>query len=105
MTPHMTGAQIALSAITAVGGSASVVTGGIVATTGIGGDTPVNLTLALVAGGITAVAVAAWKVSRAWSMMESKVAVLEAEVNTLKRGRAAELRKTLDELEHKAPDA
>lgn len=88
----MTGVRIALSAITAVGGIASTVTGGIMANVpGISGDTPVNLTLALVAGGIGTTAVVAWKVSRAWSKMETDIALLTTEVASLKKSRSAEI--------------
>lgn len=102
----MTGIKIALSAISIVGGVSSTVTGFIFANSPIAtqsgalsSDTPVQLTLALVAGGITATAVAAWKVSRAWAQMENRLAVMEADISSLKRGRAAELRKKLEELE------
>lgn len=102
----MTGIKISLAAVSAVGGVSSTVTGGILAVTpGIGSDTPVNLTLALVAGGIGGTALAAWKVSRAWYAMESEVRVLRTEVDTLKKGRAAELREKLRELEGHKRDA
>lgn len=81
----MTGLKIALSAVGAVGGVASTVTGFIFANTpvaavapdALSGNTPVQLTLALVAAGVGATAVAAWKVSRAWSQMETRMARLE----------------------------
>lgn len=102
----MTGIKISLAAVGAVGGVSSTITGGILAQQpGISGNTPVNLTLALVAGGIGATAVAAWKVSRAWYAMEAEVKVLRAEVDTLKKGRAAELREKLKELEGHRRDA
>ena len=88
----MTGLKIALSAVGAVGGVASTVTGFIFANTPIAavtpdgalsGNTPVQLTLALVAAGVGATAVAAWKVSRAWSQMETRMARLEEQINRL----------------------
>ena len=82
----MTGAKIAFSAIGAVGGVSSTITGGILANVpGLSGDTPVNLTLALVGGGIAGTAIAAWKVSRAWSQIESKLARVEERLTSLER--------------------
>lgn len=108
----MTGIKIALSALAAVGGVSSTVTGFIFAKVPlaqVGGalssDTPVQLTLALVAGGITATAVAAWKVSRAWAQMENRLAAIETDLASLKRGRAAQLREKLAKLEEGGPDA
>ena len=81
----MTGIKVAFSAVGIVLGSATSITGVIMANVpALGSDTPVNLTLALVAGGIMATAIAAWKVSRAWYKMEAKVSVLEAELAALK---------------------
>lgn len=97
----MTGIKIALGAIGAVGGISSTITGAIVANTpSIAPDTPINLTLALVGGGVAATAIAAWKVSRAWSQMESKVAILEAEVASLKKSRSAALLEKLHSHPH-----
>lgn len=75
----MTGVKIALSAIGALGGVATTITGGIVAVVpGISGETPINLTLAFVAGGIGTTAVIAWKVSRAWSQLENRLNLIES---------------------------
>lgn len=96
----MTGVKIALAAIGAVGGISSTITGSIVANTpALSGGTPVNLTLALVGGGIAGTAIAAWKVSRAWSQMESKVAVLESKISSLERSRSATIHEKLKKLE------
>lgn len=74
----MTSFKIALAAVGVVGGVTSTVTGTIVANVpAIGSDTPINLTLALVGGGIAGTAVAAWKVSRAWSAMENRMTRME----------------------------
>lgn len=101
----MTGIKIALSALGAIGGISSTVTGFIFAKVplaqsgALSSETPVQLTLALVAGGITATAVAAWKVSRAWAQVEARMATMEADIASLKRGRAAQLREKLAKLE------
>lgn len=100
--------KIALSVLGAIGGISSTVTGFIFANVpsaasapvaAISSDTPVQLTLALVGGGITATAIAAWKVSRAWAQMEARMAIIETDLASLKRGRAAELREKLAKLE------
>jgi hypothetical protein len=91
----MTGIKISFYALGAVGG---------VASPAISGDSTVNLTLALVAGGIGGTAVAAWKVARAWYAMEAEVKILRAEVDSLKKSRAAALREKLTELEGRNRD-
>lgn len=81
----MTGIKVAFASVSMIVGSATSITGAIMANVpAIAGDTPVNLTLALVAGGLMATAVAAWKVSRAWYSMEAKVTALEIELAALK---------------------
>lgn len=80
----MTGIKVALSCIGMVASSAASITGGIMANVpAISGDTPVNLTFALIAAGITTTAVLAWKVSRAWSQMETRAARAEERLNAL----------------------
>lgn len=86
----MTGIKVAVSTVGMVLGSATSITGAIMANVpAIGGDTPVNLTLALVAGGLMTTAALAWKVSRSWYMMEAKVLALETEVASLRKSRSA----------------
>lgn len=86
----MTGIKVALYSVGMLVGGATSITGAIMANVpAIGGDTPVNLTLALVAGGLMATAALAWKVSRAWYMMEAKVLTLETEVAGLRKSRSA----------------
>ena len=96
----MTGIKVGLAAIGTVGGISSAVTGGIVANTpSLSNETPVSLTLGLVFLGIAATASAAWKVSRAWSKIENKIAVLETEVASLRKSRAAAFREKLEQME------
>ncbi len=101
----MTGAKIAFAAVTGIGGVASTITGGIVANVpAISNDTPVSLTLGLVFVGMSFIATAAWKISRAWAKMESKMVLLETEVASLRKSRSAAFRERLRALEE-AEDA
>lgn len=82
----MTGIKVALSCVGIVTGGASALTGTIFANVpGISPETPVNLTFALVLGGIATTATLAWKVSRAWSKMETKVEGLQLEIKHLRK--------------------
>jgi len=103
----MTGLKLVFLAAGAIGGIASTITGGIVATTQTGGaaissDTPVALTFGLVASGVVGTAVAAWKASRVWAGMEADLKTLREKVESLERSRAAELR---EKLARKTPNA
>lgn len=70
-------------------GGASSLTGTILANVpGIGADTPINLTLALTAGGLGLTATLAWKVSRAWSKIENTLARVEERLSALEKTKA-----------------
>lgn len=82
----MTGLKIALYSVGIVGGSAGSLTGIILAQVpAISPETPLNLTFALVAGGLATTATLAWKVSRAWSKMESTMIRIEERLNHLEK--------------------
>ena len=84
--PKMTGIKVALYSIGILSGSASALTGTIFANVpGLGPDTPINLTFALVSGGLITTATLAWKVSRAWSKMESQMQSLQDRLKHLEK--------------------
>ena len=82
----MTGIKIALCSTGIISGGSLALTGGVLSQLQpIGPDTPVNLTIVLIAGGLTTTATLAWKVSRAWSKMETKVEALQIEIKHLRK--------------------
>jgi hypothetical protein len=87
--PKMTGVKIALCSLGMVTGGSFALTGGILSQfaqiPSVGPETPVNLTIVLIAGGLTTTATLAWKVSRAWSKMETKVEALELQIKHLQK--------------------
>lgn len=84
----MTGVKIALGAVGIITGGSTTLTGLIIAQSApapISADSHVNVTLALVGSGLATVAVLSWKVSRAWSKIESQLIRAEERIKHLEK--------------------
>lgn len=86
--------KIALALFSLIGGIASAITGTIIANipgfytlstagSALSNETPVSITLGLVFAGVGGVAIAAWKLSRAWANLENKIISLEYKIKHL----------------------
>ncbi len=82
----MTGLRIAFGAGVIILGGSSAITGVMTATVpGLSSETPVTMTLAMVGGGVMSASIFAWRISRAWSSIENRLARLEEKIDNVER--------------------